>query len=88
MFYQLEREFILHRLLVDSSDPSAAEEQKAQSALALFKNDPLMPARYRTLPLRADWYISGKSKKPSKRKHRKTHGKIGEFKLCYSVKND
>ncbi|KAL7508390.1 hypothetical protein ACHAXN_005473 [Cyclotella atomus] len=85
MFYQLEREFILHRLLVDSSDPSAAEEQKAQSAVALFKNDPLMPARYRTLPLRADWYISGKSKKPSKRKHRKTHGKIGFLELTRMI---
>jgi hypothetical protein len=58
-----------------------AQELQAQSDCALFKNDPLMPARYRTLPLRADWYISGKSKKPCKRKHRKTHGKIGELLL-------
>lgn len=85
MFYQLEREFILHRLLIDEDDPKAQAEQEAQSANALFKDDPLMPARYRTLPLRADWYISGKSKKPSKRKHRKTHGKIGFLELTRMI---
>jgi hypothetical protein len=85
MFYQLEREYILHRLLVDKDDPKAKEEQEEQSQVALFKDDPLMPQRYRTLPLRADWYISGKSKKPSKRKHRKTHGKIGFLELTRMI---
>eukprot|EP00804_Cyclotella_cryptica_P006640 CCRYP_008600-RA/>CCRYP_008600-RA protein AED:0.02 eAED:0.02 QI:750/1/1/1/0/0/2/213/616 len=85
MFYQLEREYILHRLLVDKNDPQAALDQEQQTQDALFKNDPLMPQRYRTLPLRADWYISGKSKKPSKRKHRKTHGKIGFLELTRMI---
>ena len=85
MFYQLEREFILHRLLVDKNDEAAQKEQEEQAQNALFKDDPLMPQRYRTLPLRADWYISGKSKKPSKRKHRKTHGKIGFLELTRMI---
>ncbi|KAL7520574.1 hypothetical protein ACHAWX_005290 [Stephanocyclus meneghinianus] len=85
MFYQLEREYILHRLLVDKNDPQAATHQEQQTQEALFKDDPLMPQRYRTLPLRADWYISGKSKKPSKRKHRKTHGKIGFLELTRMI---
>mmetsp|Transcript_31060 Transcript_31060/g.63913 ORF Transcript_31060/g.63913 Transcript_31060/m.63913 type:complete len:545 (-) Transcript_31060:153-1787(-) len=81
MFYQLEREYILHRLLADEDEQ--AESQKKH--VALFKNDPLMPARYRDLPLRADWYISGKSKKPTKRKHRKSHGKIGFLELTRMI---
>ena len=85
MFYQLEREYILHRVLVDDDDAKAQAEQKAQAQTALFKDDPLMPQKYRTLPLRADWYISGKSKKPSKRKHRKTHGKIGFLELTRMI---
>ena len=85
MFYQLEREFILHRLLVDKNDEAAQKEQEEQAQNALFKDDPLMPQRYRTLPLRADWYISGKTKKPSKRKHRKTHGKIGFLELTRMI---
>ena len=85
MFYQLEREYILHRILVDEDDAKAQAEQKVQAQNALFKDDPLMPQKYRTLPLRADWYISGKSKKPSKRKHSKTHGKIGFLELTRMI---
>lgn len=83
MFYQLEREFILHRLLLDENDSVPSPEE--QNKVALFKNDPLMPQKYRELPLRADWYISGKSKKPTKRKHRKTHGKIGFLELTRMI---
>ena len=83
MFYQLEREFIIHRVLASNDDPSAMAESSKQPAL--FQNDPLMPARYRSLPLRADWYISGKTKKPTKRKHRKTHGKIGFLELTRMI---
>ena len=79
MFYQLEREYILHRLLTTKEEHEQNPDTANQTAL--FENDPLMPARYRSLPLRADWYISGKSKKPSKRKHRKSHGKIGFLEL-------
>ncbi|KAL7460946.1 hypothetical protein ACHAXS_001381 [Conticribra weissflogii] len=81
MFYQLEREYILHRLLADEQE----QVESKKKHVALFKNDPLMPARYRDLPLRADWYISGKSKKPSKRKHRKSHGKIGFLELTRMI---
>lgn len=83
MFYQLEREFVLRKVLCTE------EEQKEKAAengeVPLFQNDPLMPERYRDLPLRADWYISGKSKKPSKRKHRKSHGKIGFLELTRMI---
>jgi hypothetical protein len=50
----------------------------------LFENDPHMPARYRSLPLRADWYISGVYTK-SKRKHSKSHGKIGFIELTRMI---
>jgi hypothetical protein len=81
MFYQLEREYIIHRIL--NEDPSGMSPSSIQPAL--FQNDPLMPARYRLLPLRADWYISGKTKKPTKRKHRKSHGKIGFLELTRMI---
>ncbi len=76
MFYQLEREYILHRVLTNDDDKAknATSTDGTNIQPALFQNDPLMPERYRSLPLRADWYISGKSKKPTKRKHRKSHG--------------
>ena len=92
MFYQLEREYILHRVLPKSSDDDEKKNNPDTSAaspggpqMALFENDPLMPAKYRSLPLRADWYISGKSKKPTKRKHRKSHGKIGFLELTRMI---
>lgn len=86
MFYQLEREYILHRILTTEREQALAcspggDDASAPPPPALFQNDPLMPARYCSLPLRADWYISGKSKKPTKRKHRKSHGKIGFLEL-------
>lgn len=96
MFYQLEREYIIHRILATDEERNGTNDDY-DSALspgsidsngnqaALFENDPLMPARYRTLPLRADWYISGKTKKPTKRKHRKTHGKIGFLELTRMI---
>lgn len=82
MFYQLEREYIIHRILTSTDDPS--EDMSAKQP-ALFQHDPLMPPRYRSLPLRADWYISGKTKKPTKRKHRKSHGKIGFLELTRMI---
>ena len=88
MFYQLEREYILHRIL--TTDHEQALQNPGDGCTetqlpALFQNDPLMPARYCSLPLRADWYISGKSKKPTKRKHRKSHGKIGFLELTRMI---
>ncbi|KAL7553398.1 hypothetical protein ACHAWF_016679 [Thalassiosira exigua] len=83
MFYQLEREYILHRIL--TTEEEHAKNLATTNKPALFENDPLMPARYRSLPLRADWYISGKSKKPTKRKHRKSHGKIGFLELTRMI---
>lgn len=84
MFYQLEREFILHRILT-TEEEKVQNPEAAKNQTALFQNDPLMPARFRSLPLRADWYISGKSKKPTKRKHRKSHGKIGFLELTRMI---
>lgn len=84
MFYQLEREFVLRKVLC-SEEEQKKEKEANKDEVALFRNDPLMPERYRDLPLRADWYISGKSKKPSKRKHRKSHGKIGFLELTRMI---
>jgi len=84
MFYQLEREFVLRKVLCSGGDQEK-EIDTEDGEVALFRNDPLMPERYRDLPLRADWYISGKSKKPSKRKHRKSHGKIGFLELTRMI---
>ncbi len=96
MFYQLEREYIIHRILATDEERTALNDDddnvlspgsvgSAGSQVALFENDPLMPERYRSLPLRADWYISGKTKKPTKRKHRKSHGKIGFLELTRMI---
>lgn len=95
MFYQLEREFIIHRILATDEERTALNDDEdnafspgsigSAGSVALFENDPLMPARYRSLPLRADWYISGKTKKPTKRKHRKSHGKIGFLELTRMI---
>ena len=90
MFYQLEREYILHRILTTEQE-HALQTSNAIAAgthnptVALFQNDPLMPARFCSLPLRADWYISGKSKNPTKRKHRKRYGKIGFLELTRMI---
>jgi len=84
MFYQLEREFVLRKVLCSEEEQKKEKDDK-NGEVALFRNDPLMPERYRDLPLRADWYISGKSKKPSKRKHRKSHGKIGFLELTRMI---
>lgn len=84
MFYQLEREFVLRKVLCSEEEQKKEKDAETGEA-ALFRNDPLMPERYRDLPLRADWYISGKSKKPSKRKHRKSHGKIGFLELTRMI---
>ena len=102
IFYQLEREFILHRELAttedkcndkgtnndkdshSSSDPGSVDSKDNQEVTLLFENDPHMPARYRSLPLRADWYISGIYTK-SKRKHSKSHGKIGFIELTRMI---
>jgi hypothetical protein len=99
LFYQLEREFIIHRDLAtdgecndgtnndkddhSSSSPRSDDSNGNQEVALLFENDPHMPARYRSLPLRADWYISGKSK--GKRKHCKSHGKIGFIELTRMI---
>jgi hypothetical protein len=96
MFYQLEREYIIHRVLATEEERTTLNDDEdnalspgsvgsAGSQVALFENDPLMPERYRSLPLRADWYISGKTKKPTKRKHRKSHGKIGFLELTRMI---
>jgi hypothetical protein len=96
MFYQLEREYIIHRVLATDEERTALNDDEdialspgsigsTGSLVAPFENDPLMPARYRSLPLRADWYISGKTKQPTKRKHRKSHGKIGFLELTRMI---
>ena len=90
MFYQLEREYILHRILTTDQECAmqnnlADPTSPGANQTALFQNDPLMPARYRSLPLRANWYISGKSKKPTKRKDCKSHEKIGFLQLTRMI---
>jgi hypothetical protein len=73
MFYLLEHAFIFHHELASNHNTSAMAKSSKEPALFLFINDPFMPARYRSLPLCADWYISGTRRR---KKHRKTLGSL------------
>lgn len=68
IFFQIEREFIIQT----TAGPNANDDSEKN----LLRN---VPNRYAFTKLRPDWYAGpGKRKK---RKHRKSHGKIGFFEL-------
>jgi hypothetical protein len=68
IFFQIEREFIIQ----STAGPNANDDSEKK----LLRN---VPARYAATKLRPDWY-AGPGKR-QKRKHRKSHGKIGFFEL-------
>jgi len=68
IFFQIEREFIIQ----NTAGPNANDDSEKK----LLRN---VPARYAATKLRPDWY-AGPGKR-RKRKHRKSHGKIGFFEL-------
>lgn len=68
IFFQIEREFIIQT--------TAGPNPKDDPEKKLLRN---VPDRYAATKLRPDWY-AGPGKR-AKRKHRKSHGKIGFFEL-------
>ena len=69
IFFQLEREFILQRILDVTPSVDTVFDQAADDVV------PMLPQKYREIVLSNDWYIPGKARR-KKRKHRKSHGKI------------
>jgi len=70
IFFQIEREFIIQTTAGPNANGNDDSEKK------LLRN---VPNRYAAIKLRPDWY-AGPGKR-QKRKHRKSHGKIGFFEL-------
>ena len=69
IFFQLEREFILQRILDVKPSVDNAFDQAGDDVVLL------LPQKYRELVLSDDWYVPGKAQR-KKRKHRKSRGKI------------
>ena len=91
MFYQLELEYIHHRLLVDKNDPQATTNHEQQMQEALFKDNPLMPKRHRTLLLCTNWYIRGQlvhQQKIQETKQVQTHKDAQKNWIIGTHKND
>mmetsp|Transcript_8987 Transcript_8987/g.15629 ORF Transcript_8987/g.15629 Transcript_8987/m.15629 type:complete len:336 (-) Transcript_8987:104-1111(-) len=78
LFFQLEREYILQML--KGFKPDLSPNERFDPSDAKSYGGPPLPPRYRNLTLRSDWHIPGKTQR-RKRKHRKTHGKIGFHEL-------
>jgi len=84
IFFQLEREYIIQTTDVDNDDtkktPSTSQDTNnnntSTSTKYYHKN---VPPKYRNILLSSDWYY-GPGKR-QKRKHRKSHGKIGFLEL-------
>ena len=82
LFFQLEREYILQT----PSGSDAENHVVKPDARRIGKDiDEDMPSRYQLIHLSDEWYMSASGKRSSKnqpkRKHRKTHGKIGFLEL-------
>ena len=82
LFFQLEREYILQT----PSDSDAENQVVKPDARRIGKDiDEDMPSRYQLIHLNDEWYKSASGKRSGKnqpkRKHRKTHGKIGFLEL-------
>jgi hypothetical protein len=89
LFFQLEREYILQIQLGFTPDYEPNEIFDPADPNA-YKGPPL-PSRYQDLILLKDWHLPGKEKR-RKRRHRKTHGRIGfqelSLKIADAWKND
>mmetsp|Transcript_18480 Transcript_18480/g.33019 ORF Transcript_18480/g.33019 Transcript_18480/m.33019 type:complete len:295 (+) Transcript_18480:74-958(+) len=72
LFSQLEREYILQKLLGFTPTVTHTEVFKPTN----YPHIPPLPTRYDDIILLWDWHLPGKTKR-RKRKHRKSHGKIG-----------
>jgi hypothetical protein len=77
LFFQLERAWLLE----DIHSPANGGAQINEGYSAGKMIDPLMPNRYRDIYLPKTWYVSGSSK----RKHKKSHGKISFQELSRRV---
>lgn len=69
IYFQIEREYIIQ---TESGPDVSIDENKS------YVYD--VPRRYRSIKLLPDWY-AGPGKKQQKRRHRKSHGKIGFLEL-------
>jgi hypothetical protein len=69
IYFQIEREYIIQ---TESGPDVSIHENKS------YVHD--VPRRYRSIKLLPDWY-AGPGKKQQKRRHRKSHGKIGFLEL-------
>lgn len=69
IYFQIEREYIIQ---TESRPDASIHENKS------YIHD--VPRRYRSIKLLPDWY-AGPGKKQQKRRHRKSHGKIGFLEL-------
>ena len=81
LFFQLEREYILQT----PTDNDAANQGQADKRRIGKDIDDDVPKRYQLIHLNGEWYKSASGKRSNKtqpkRKHRKTHGKIGFLEL-------
>eukprot|EP00804_Cyclotella_cryptica_P021295 CCRYP_001546-RA/>CCRYP_001546-RA protein AED:0.25 eAED:0.25 QI:0/-1/0/1/-1/1/1/0/368 len=82
LFFQLEREYILQVELGLQPDYEPTEVFDPSDA-SNYQGPPL-PSRYSGLVLLSDWHLPGKEKR-RKRRHRKTHGKIGFHELSLRI---
>lgn len=82
LFFQLEREYILQTMPSnDEQDVKKVDTRRVGEDI-----DEEVPSRYRLIRLNEDWHKSAsgkrsKDKNAPKRKHRKSHGKIGFLEL-------
>ncbi|KAL7516508.1 hypothetical protein ACHAWX_001515 [Stephanocyclus meneghinianus] len=82
LFFQLEREYILQVELGFQPDYELSEVFDPSDS-SNYQGPPL-PSRYSGLILLSDWHLPGKEKR-RKRRHRKTHGKIGFHELSLRI---
>lgn len=82
LFFQLEREYILQTTPAREGE---VHEDQVDTRSVGKDIDEEMPSRYQPIHYNEDWHKSGSGKRGSKnapkRKHRKTHGKIGFLEL-------
>ena len=81
LFFQLEREYILQVRLGVS--PALDLSEVFDPRCKRYHGPPL-PFRYKDLVLPYDWHIPGKAQR-RKRRHRKSHGKIGFHELSNMI---
>jgi hypothetical protein len=82
LFFQLEREYILQNEL--GFQPAYEPSEIFDPSDASNYQGPPLPSRYSGLVYLYDWHLPGKEKR-RKRRHRKTHGKIGFQELSLKI---